>query len=113
MSDQNVDRINAIIEQLSRQAKNDQFRITAHAHQEMVEENIRLNDLVDALEQATLIENYPQHRRGPCCLVCGSDKEGIYLHIVCTTSLDPATIITVYEPKSPKWINPFTRGKTE
>ena len=113
MSDRNTDETNAIAEQLSRQAKNDQFRISAHAHQEMVEENILLDDLVDALKHATLIENYPEHRRGPCCLICGLNEAGRYLHIVCTTSLDPAIIITVYEPKSPKWITPFTRGKTE
>ena len=35
-----------------------------------------------------------------------------YLHIVCTTSLGLATIITVYEPKLPKWVTPFKRGGT-
>ena len=113
MSDRNTDKTNAVTVQLSRQAKNDRFRITAHAHQEMVEENIFLDDLLDALDRATLIENYPEHRRGPCCLVCGINKAGRYLHVVCTSSLDPAIIITVYEPKSPKRINPFTRGKAE
>ena len=103
----------AITHRLSRQAQEDRLRVTAHAHQEMVEESIVLDDIVCVLRRATVIENYPDHRRGSCCLLYGQNGAGRDLHVVCTTSLDLAIIITVYEPKPPKWKTPFTRGRTE
>lgn len=103
----------AITERLSLQGREERIRVTAHAHQEMVEEAIPLDDVLYALRRAKVIENYADHRRGPCCLVHGQSVAGRDIHIVCTTSLDLAIIITVYEPKMPKWKDPFTRGKTE
>ncbi len=103
----------AITDRLQRQAEADRFRITAHAHQEMVEEDVSLDDVIGVLRQATLVENYPDHKRGPCCLVCGPFEAERHLHVVCTTSLDLAIIITVYEPKLPKWVTPFERGRTQ
>ena len=113
MADVDVHSSDAITARLRRQAEADCLRITVHAHQEMVEENVMLDDLINALRQATLVENYPEHKRGPCCLVCGQSASGRSLHVVCTTSLDLAIIITVYEPKSPKWVTPLKRGGTE
>ena len=113
MTDANTRDSMAITDRLFRQAEGDQLRITAHAHQEMVEEDIVLDDIVCVLRRPTLIENYPDHKRGACCLVCGLTETGRYVHIVCTTSLDLAIIITVYEPKLPKWKTPFARGKIE
>ncbi len=103
----------AIAERLSRQAQTEQIRVTAHAHQEMVEEDILLDDILCVLRRAIVVENYPDHKRGSCCLVYGRSTEGRDVHVVCTSSLDLAIIITVYEPKLPKWKNPFTRSKTE
>ena len=71
----------AIEERLTRQAEETCLRITAHAHQEMVEEYVKLEDVISVLSQAKVVENYPDHRRGPCCLVYGQDKSGRDLHI--------------------------------
>ncbi len=113
MADAGGQNFEVIAERLSQQADMGQFRVTAHAHQEMVEDNVQLADVVDVLRRATVVENYPEHRRGPCCLVCGEDHSGRHLHVVCTTALDLTVIITVYEPTLPKWETPFRRGKTE
>lgn len=104
---------NDIISHIVSQAKVESVRVTLHAHQEMVKEEIDLDDVLSALTQARLIENYPNHERGPCCLICGKTKTGDYLHVVCTTSLDTVVIITVYKPKKPKWITPFQRGNIQ
>jgi hypothetical protein len=96
---------------LGRQARGELIRITTHAHQEMVEDDVRLDDLLCALRRATVIENYPHHQRGPCCLVYGRSCAGRDLHVVCTTSLDVAIVITVYEPTLPKWRDPYTRER--
>ena len=102
----------AITARLREQAGADRLRITVHAHQEMVEEDISLDEVREVLLAATVVENYPEHKRGPCCLVCRRTGRGRFVHVVCTTALELVIIITVYEPKLPKWMTPFERGRT-
>jgi hypothetical protein len=52
------------------------YRIAQHARGEMVEESIAMADVVQALMNGAVIEDYPDHRRGPCCLVAGRDDAG-------------------------------------
>lgn len=89
------------------------FRVTQHAQQEMAEENILLDEVLEALLSAKVLEDYPQHRRGPCCLVFGHTSAERPLHIVCTTARPLLIIITVYEPKPPKWESPTQRGEKQ
>ena len=99
-----------ITERLQEQAADDAIRLTVHGHQEMVEEDISYRALREALLSCRVLENYPDHQRGPCCLVCGRAQDGRYLHVVCTTTLEVIVVITVYEPKAPKWRSAFQRG---
>lgn len=94
---------------LKQQASRGDIRVSLHAHEEMVDEKIPYESVREALLDGAIIEDYADHRRGPCCLVCGQCASGRYLHIVCTTSLEVVIIITAYEPKPPKWITPYQR----
>ncbi len=78
-------------------------RVTDHAREEMEDEAITLVEVLDAIAAGQIIENYPEHRRGACCLVAGRTMQGRPLHIVCTTSLHLLVLITVYVPTLPKW----------
>lgn len=100
----------AALERIRQQAADETIRVTQHAAQEMVEEDVTLDDVLDALGTGEILEDYPTHRRGACCLVNGATHAGRPLHMVCTTSLPVLIIITVYEPKPPKWIAPRQRG---
>jgi hypothetical protein len=104
--------VNEFENQIEIQLKTKPIKLTLHAHQEMVEEGITVNDLRSSLEASIPLEDYPDHKRGPCCLVCGQTFTGRFVHIVCTTELPELVIITVYEPKPPRWETPFKRGKT-
>jgi hypothetical protein len=77
----------------------------------MIEDGVSIDDVCRALSDCHLVENYPEHERGACCLVCGTMRDGRYLHVVCTTSLEWLVVITVYLPTEPKWKSPFERGK--
>ncbi len=99
------------LDQLRHQASTENVRLTQYAQQEMVEEKITLNDLLEAIGSGQLLENYPEHLRGACCLVNGITEEGRPLHIVCTTSLPVLIIITAYEPKMPRWVTPIERNR--
>jgi hypothetical protein len=91
------------------QASAENILITQHARQEMADENVTFDDVLQAVVQGTILENYPRHRRGPCCLLGGTTQQGRPLHVVCTTTGSVLILITVYEPTPPKWITPTQR----
>jgi len=103
--------LKAALEQIRAKAEVENIRVTQHAQQEMVEEDITLDDVLGAIAMAQILENYPEHRRGAYCLLNGVTKEGRPLHIVCTTERPVLIIITVYEPKPPKWTTPTQRRR--
>ena len=113
MSEFDPTNLEAVQERIRFQAAADDLRLTLHAQQEMVEENITLDQVIQALVRGQLLENYPQHQRGACCLFGGFSQDSRPLHIVCTTVQPLLIIITVYEPKLPKWITPTTRRQLE
>jgi hypothetical protein len=91
------------------QAQAENLRLTLHAHAEMMEEGIRLDELLEALRAAEMLEDYPGHRRGPCCLVLGWTALRRPLHVVCASAGSVLIVITVYEPRPPKWVTPTER----
>jgi hypothetical protein len=104
-----VTDLKAVLERIRAQADVENLRITQHAQQEMVEEGITLDEVLEAIATGQILENYPEHRRGACCLLNGLTQDGRPLHIVCTTARPVLIMITVYEPKPPKWITPAHR----
>jgi Domain of unknown function (DUF4258) len=101
-TDDSLSRIQAL-------AAADAVRITQHAHQEMLEENIRMDDMLHAIANGRILEDYPDHRRGACCLLHGVDTDNRDIHVVCTIGLPTLIIVTVYLPKPPKWVTPTQR----
>jgi hypothetical protein len=99
-----------VVDRIRKQIASGDFRLTAHAQQEMVDESIWLDDLISALCAPELLENYPEDRRGPSCLVLGYSLGGRPIHVVCTANQPTLVVITVYEPSPPKWQDPRQRG---
>ena len=102
----------ARLTRIQEQAKQENVRLTQHAHEEMVDEAITVEELLVAIlsGEAQVVEDYPEHRRGACCLLCGFTGSRRPLHVVCTTEQPALIIITVYEPKPPRWVTPTQRG---
>lgn len=97
------------LKRIKSQAKKGNIRLTQHAQQEMVEENIMIDEVFEAISSSKVLENYPEHRRGSCCLLNGKSRNGNPIHIVCTTFLSVLIVITAYRPKLPKWVTPIQR----
>jgi hypothetical protein len=53
------------------QVRVEHVRITQHASKEMVAENVTLDEVYEAMSGAIVLEDYPEHRRGACCLLAG------------------------------------------
>jgi hypothetical protein len=99
----------AALARVQAQAAAREIRISLHGQDEMLDESVTLQDVLDAIEVGQILEDYPDHRRGPCCLLYGIARTGRQLHVVCTTAQPILVIITVYEPKPPKWVTPTQR----
>jgi hypothetical protein len=101
----------AILARIKSQVATGAVRVTQRAHQGMVEEEIKLDEVLEAIREGEILELYPDHRRGACCLLTGNTRAGRPLHVVCTTAQPLLILITVYEPKPPKWGTPRERRR--
>ncbi len=109
MSEIDPANLAAVLERIRTQARRDQLRVTLHAQQEMAEDDVRLDHVIEAIRSGEILENYPEHQRGACCLLGGYTESRQPLHIVCTTTQPQLILITVYIPQPPKWVTPTKR----
>jgi hypothetical protein len=107
----NKNDIEDILRSIQKAALAKDLEMSLHALLEAESENILPDDIRHALVNGILLENYPEHKRGSCCLVYGIAKSGRNVHIVCTSQRQPLLVITVYEPRLPKWSSPTQRSK--
>lgn len=98
-----------MLARIQRQAAVEALRVTQHAQKEMDAEEITLDEVLSAIANGRILEDYSEHKRGACCLLYGPTYNGRPLHIVCTTAQPLLIIITVYEPLPPKWVSPTQR----
>lgn len=107
---ENPKNVETALKRIQEQVEREALRVTQHAQQEMAEEDISLGDTLEAILSGQILENYPEHLRGPCCLISGYTRQQRPLHVVCTTAKPTLILITVYEPRPPKWVTPTRRG---
>ncbi len=100
----------SILDLFRRAVREQQLKISLHAAEEALAENITRPEIEAAILNAQLLEDYPDWWLGPSCLIYGRTYAGRNLHIVTSYSGLPVTIITVYEPHPPKWATPTQRG---
>jgi len=74
-----------------------------------LERSISPEEVKDAIISGEIIEEYPQNKYGPSCLICGRTKRDRIIHIQC--SVDPVWIITAYDPtlRPEEWEEYFKR----
>ncbi|MBI4517310.1 MAG: DUF4258 domain-containing protein [Deltaproteobacteria bacterium] len=88
--------------------------LSHHAQQEAAAERIAVNDIRTVLESGAELEPYPDDPRGPSCLFVGCDQRGRWLHVLCGNfDRENLLIITVYEPRPPKWQDAWTRRRSQ
>ncbi len=80
-----------------------QYQYTAHALARTTERRISRAEIEQAVAAAEIIEEYPDDKYGPSCLLYGITEAGRVLHILVTLPPSPVKIITAYEPDSDEW----------
>lgn len=87
-----------------RQIRQGEFEFTRHAFKRAVERNISDQEIIQAGANARVIEDYPQDKYAPSCLLLGFTQSGRPLHLqVSYLETDMLKIITLYEPDPSEW----------
>jgi hypothetical protein len=91
-----------------------EVRISNHGYDELAADGILATDVVAGVEDAKVIEDYPDYPKGPCVLVLQKDSGGQFLHVVWgipRRASTPAVLITAYRPDVERWTADFMKRK--
>ena len=81
-----------------------QYRYSDHAVKQMIKRNISRMEIEEATAVGAIIEEYPDDKYSPSCLVFGKTGAGRILHV--QLSLPPSVVvITAYEPDAAEWVD--------
>ena len=81
------------------------YELSKHAVDQSILRNISIAEFVESLENGMVIEDYPNDKYGPSCLIFGFTNAGRPIHVQCTSgSREILKVITLYEPDENLWI---------
>ena len=84
-----------------------QYEFSRHAVDQSIIREISVAEVEEAvLGRSEIIEDYPDDKYGPSCLILGFTEAGRPLHVQCSyPSRELVKIITIYEPTPDFWRN--------
>ncbi len=88
--------------------------VSRHGLRELSADAILLDEVVDGIWTAEVVEDYPQFPKGPCVLVLESGSDGRPIHVlwgIHKGRSSPAVLITAYRPQPEKWSGDFKRRR--
>lgn len=101
-----TDRFMDIVDEIQEKIENMQFEFSQHAVDQSLIRRISVQEIREAILHSELIEDYPDDKYGPSCLLHGFTTSLRPLHIQCSHPSRPVIkIITVYEPNPSRWID--------
>lgn len=94
------------IEDLRSRLAAGQYRLSDHALKRTIERNISAMMIQEAGGRAEVIEDYPDDKYSPSCLLLGFTSQSVPLHMQVSRLRNPtAKIITLYVPDPSEWID--------
>lgn len=101
-----------LLAEIRTKIRNGQFELSEHATEQSGIRHISLQEVREAVKESEVIENYPDDKYGPSCLILGFTQSKRPLHIQCSHPSRPLVkIITLYEPDPLRWIDFKTRKR--
>jgi hypothetical protein len=94
-----------ILEEIRSKILRRQYEFSKHAVDQSIIREISVAEVEQAISGGSdLIEDYPDDKYGPSCLILGFTKAGRPIHLQCSYPSRPLIkIITLYEPDPARW----------
>jgi hypothetical protein len=99
------------LEDIIRAIRHHRIRITDHADEETQADQLTFDEVFVSVVQGEIIEDYPNDRPYPSCLVYGEtfSKEPVHSVWAYNQENQWAVLITVYRPDPKRWLDWRTR----
>ena len=94
---------NLSIDIIKEKINSGKVRWTNHAISRLFQRNIMQKDVLNALLNGEIIEEYKDDYPYPSCLVYGLNIKNDVIHVVCGANEKELWIITAYYPDNIKW----------
>lgn len=92
------------IKDIQDKIKEGEYRFSDHAVKRMIEKSVDRHEVEETILGGEIIEEYPDDKYSPSCLIYGKTRKGRNLHV--QISYPPAVVvITTYEPDPEEWVN--------
>lgn len=97
----------ALIQEIRVKFEKRHYEFSKHAVDQSIIRDISVAEVEDAIAgKSEVIEDYPEDKYGPSCLILGFTIAGRPLHVQCSYPDRPLVkIITLYEPDPDLWID--------
>ena len=90
------------------------FEFSQHATDQSILRHISVQEIREAIAVGEVIEDYPNDKYGPSCLILGFTGTARPIHVQCSYPSRPLIkVITLYEPDPALWINHKQRRKED
>ena len=97
-----------MLRQIRHKLLTSEYTITRHAQRRCDTRKISLEEVKHVISTGEIIENYPNDKPYPSCLVLGYVRENVPLYVLCALG-EQVHIITVHWLDSDTWLDPKTR----
>jgi hypothetical protein len=103
----------SMLEEIQNKILQRQYEFSKHAVDQSIIRDISVAEMEEAISgRCEIIEDYPDDKYGPSCLILGFTKAGQALHLQCSYPSRPLIkIITLYEPDPDLWADFRARKK--
>lgn len=83
------------------------YEFSRHALDQSIRRDISVSELEEALlGHIEIIEDYPDDKYGPSCLILGFTSSARPVHVLCSYPSRPTLkIITIYESDPEQWVD--------
>jgi|SRR5688572_20237911 len=90
------------------------FEFSKHAVDQTILRGISVQEIRDAIKRGEIIEDYPDDKYRPSCLIFGKTDDDRPIHVQCSYPSRPIVkIVTLYEPDKDLWIDFRTRRQQD
>lgn len=87
------------------------LRWTNHMFVRLIQRNISMQDVMNAIMSGEIIEDYPDDYPYPSCLIIGYTVGDKIIHVVCGIGENEVWLITAYYPDMARWSSDFKTRK--